>query len=65
MPSPISRWCTVQGDQLDDVVNGRRIPAPGGAEGMACGIGPDDDLLALLEAVEDGRSWHPRKVFSR
>jgi tRNA pseudouridine55 synthase len=55
----------IQGDRLEDVINGRRIPAPDGAAGMARGIGPDGDLVALLEAVEDGRSWHPRKVFPR
>jgi polyferredoxin len=33
--------------------------------GMARGIGPDGDLVAILEAVEGGERWHPRKVFNR
>jgi hypothetical protein len=55
----------VDGALLDDVINGRRIPASEEAEGMARAIGPDGDLVALLEAAQDGGLWHPKKVFGR
>lgn len=55
----------IEGPILADVLNGRRIPTAGEMEGMARAIGPDGDLVALLESVEDGRFWHPRKVFNR
>jgi tRNA pseudouridine55 synthase len=42
---------------------GHRIPAEPPAQGMAKAIGPGGDLLAILEAADDGASWHPRKVF--
>jgi hypothetical protein len=34
-----------------------------GSDGMAKAIGPDGDLVAILEAVEGSQEWHPRKVF--
>lgn len=43
--------------------NGHRIQASMGSNGMARAIGPDGDLVAILEAVEGGQEWHPRKVF--
>ncbi|MEX0789053.1 MAG: hypothetical protein WD040_09695, partial [Anaerolineales bacterium] len=43
--------------------NGNPITAHGGAEGLAAGIGPDGNLVAILEAQSDGQMWHPRKVF--
>jgi tRNA pseudouridine55 synthase len=55
----------VDGTSLEDVLNGRRIPASEKAEGMARAIGPDGDLVALLEAAQDGGLWHPKKVFGR
>jgi tRNA pseudouridine55 synthase len=42
---------------------GHRIPADPPAEGMAKAIGPDGELLAILEAADAGATWHPRKVF--
>lgn len=53
----------VDGDDLDHLRNGRRIRAVLGAGGKARAIGPDGDLVAILESVEDGKAWHPRKVF--
>jgi tRNA pseudouridine55 synthase len=50
-------------ENLDLIRNGRRILASMGSDGMAKAIGPDGDLVAILEAVEDGQEWHPRKVF--
>lgn len=55
----------IAGTILDDVLNGRRIPAEGTVDGMARAIGPDGDLVAILEAAEDGSLWHPKKVFRR
>jgi tRNA pseudouridine55 synthase len=55
----------VVGPALDDLHNGRMISAEGKAEGLACAIGPDGDLVAILEAVQDGSFWHPKKVFGR
>ena len=45
--------------------NGHRIAAEPGASGLARAIGPDGELAAILESVEDGTMWHPRKVFAR
>lgn len=55
----------VSGKTFDDIKNGRRIPITGELSAMARAIGPDGDLVAVLEAVEDGTRWHPRKVFGR
>ncbi|MGD8814262.1 MAG: tRNA pseudouridine(55) synthase TruB [Anaerolineales bacterium] len=52
-------------DQMSSIRNGHRIPAPKGSEGLARAIGPDGELAAILEFVEDGEMWHPRKVFVR
>ncbi len=56
---------SIEGNNLEDVTFGRLIPADGSASGMAIAIGPDGDLVAILEAVEDGTKWHPKKVFNR
>jgi tRNA pseudouridine55 synthase len=55
----------VEGKIFEDVTFGRLIPADGPALGMAVAIGPDGDLVAILESVEDGVKWHPKKVFNR
>lgn len=55
----------VSDETLKLVRNGHRIPAEDGSSGLARAIGPDGDLAAVLEAVEDGAMWHPRKVFAR
>lgn len=57
----------VEGELLQEVLHGHRIPAEPGSTGMARAIGPDGDLVAVLEAVEvEGQTlWHPRKVFIR
>jgi tRNA pseudouridine55 synthase len=56
---------SVEGKNYEDVTFGRLIPADAPATGMAVAIGPDGDLVAILEAVEDGAKWHPKKVFNR
>ncbi len=53
----------VDEEALKEIRNGHRIPAEPGSSGMAKAIGPDGELVAILEAVEDGSAWHPRKVF--
>ena len=55
----------LDGDPLKMIRNGHRIPSETGSNGMARAIGPDGELAAVLEAVEDGTMWHPRKVFVR
>lgn len=42
---------------------GHRISRAPGQAGMAKAIGPDGELIAILEAVADAPDWHPRKVF--
>jgi tRNA pseudouridine55 synthase len=55
----------VMGEELKRVTHGNRIPTEEATSGLARAIGPDGDIVAILEAVEDGTLWHPRKVFSR
>jgi tRNA pseudouridine55 synthase len=43
--------------------DGHRIPSGGGAAGLAKALDPDGELVAILEAVDEGAAWHPRKVF--
>jgi tRNA pseudouridine55 synthase len=57
---PIIRLDAVQ---LEGVRHGHRLPAAAASSGMARGLGPDGELAAILEAVEAGSLWHPRKVF--
>lgn len=52
-------------EALQLIRNGHRIPAEDGSRGFARAIDPDGDLAAVLEAVEGGAMWHPRKVFAR
>ena len=56
---------SVTGKIFEDVTFGRLIPADTPASGKAIALGPDGDLVAILEAVEGGDKWHPRKVFNR
>ncbi len=55
----------VEGEDLEKILYGHRIPTESKAEGLARAIGPDGDLVAIMEAVEEGKEWHPRKVFPR
>ncbi len=50
---------------LGEIMHGRKIPADEGAIGLARAIGPDGELVAILEVADDGTHWHPRKVFNR
>lgn len=53
----------VDAENLKHIRHGHRIPAESGSSGMARAISYDGELVAILEAVEDGTLWHPRKVF--
>ncbi len=55
----------ISGEELKRVTNGNRIPVGDINAEIASAIGPDGDIVAILETVEDGTLWHPRKVFSR
>jgi tRNA pseudouridine55 synthase len=54
---------SLSAEDLEKIRFGHRIAAPPGAQGMAKAIGPDGELVAILEAVADAPEWHPRKVF--
>lgn len=51
-------------EKLKVIRHGHRIPAEPGSSGMARGITSDGELVAILEAVEEGNFWHPRKVLT-
>lgn len=53
----------VSEQQLQPIRNGHGFPAESPAKGLAKAIGPDGELVAILEAVDGGETWHPRKVF--
>ena len=53
----------VNGESLKKLRNGHRIEAEPGSEGLARALDPEGELVAVLEAVEDGTLWHPVKVF--
>jgi tRNA pseudouridine55 synthase len=42
---------------------GHPIPTASPAVGMAKAVDDDGELIAILEAVDGGSMWHPRKVF--
>lgn len=50
-------------EQEVDIQNGRRIDRDSQQGELARAVGTEGLLVALLEAVEEGRQWHPRKVF--
>jgi tRNA pseudouridine55 synthase len=58
-------WPMVEldGDQVELIRHGHRIPAEPGSKGWARGISQQGDLVALLEYDEESGEWQPRKVF--
>jgi tRNA pseudouridine55 synthase len=58
-------WPMVEldGNLVDLVRHGHRIPAEPDSEGWARGISQQGDLVALLEYHPDSDEWQPRKVF--
>lgn len=50
-------------DDLSKIQHGHRISAEPGSNGIARAVSNGGELVAILEAVEDGTQWHPKKVF--
>jgi tRNA pseudouridine55 synthase len=61
----LAEWPMVEldGDQVELVRHGHRVPAEPGSIGWARGVSEQGDLVALLEVDEDKSEWQPRKVF--
>ena len=61
----LSDWPLVEldGDQMELVRHGHRVPAESGIKGWARGVSQQGDLVALLELDEELGEWQPRKVF--
>jgi tRNA pseudouridine55 synthase len=53
----------VSQEDLEHIQFGHRISAAAGSSGLARALNSEGELIAILEAVEDGTLWHPRKVF--
>ena len=50
-------------EQADRIRLGNSVAAAPGSKGLACALDPQGELIAILEATNDGQQWHPRKVF--
>jgi tRNA pseudouridine55 synthase len=50
-------------EQADRIRLGHSVAAALGSQGLACALDPQGELIAILEATNDGQEWHPRKVF--
>lgn len=61
----LADWPMIElnGDEVELVRHGHRIPADHDAKGMVRGVSQQGDLVALLEIDEETREWQPRKVF--
>jgi tRNA pseudouridine55 synthase len=61
----LAEWPMVEldGDQVELVRHGHRVPAESEAKGWARGVSEQGDLVALLEIDEEKSEWQPRKVF--
>jgi tRNA pseudouridine55 synthase len=61
----LADWPMVEldGDQVELVRHGHRIPADSDVEGWARGVSEQGDLVALLEVDQESSEWQPRKVF--
>jgi tRNA pseudouridine55 synthase len=61
----LSDWPLVEldGDQMELVRHGHRVPAEPGIKGWARGVSQQGDLVALLELDDKLGEWQPRKVF--
>jgi tRNA pseudouridine55 synthase len=53
----------LDGDQVELIRHGHRVPAEPGSTGWVRGISQQGDLVALLELDEATNEWQPRKVF--
>jgi tRNA pseudouridine55 synthase len=61
----LAEWPMVEldGDQVELIRHGHRVPAEAGSTGWARGVSEQGDLVALLQVDEDKNEWQPRKVF--
>lgn len=61
----LADWPIVElnGDDVELVRHGHRIPAEEGSKGWSRGVSQQGDLVALLEFNEESGEWQPRKVF--
>jgi tRNA pseudouridine55 synthase len=61
----LAEWPMIEldGDKVELVRHGHRVPADPGAQGWARGVSEQGDLVALLEIDEEKNEWQPRKVF--
>jgi tRNA pseudouridine55 synthase len=58
-------WTMVElnGEEVDLIRHGHRIPAEPGSKGWVRGVSQQGDLVALMELDETTSEWQPRKVF--
>ena len=61
----LADWPMIEldGDQVELVRHGHRVPAEAGATGWARGVSEQGDLVALMEVDPEANEWQPRKVF--
>jgi tRNA pseudouridine55 synthase len=61
----LADWPMVEldGEQVELIRHGHRVPADADSEGWARGVSQQGDLVALLEHLTDSDEWQPRKVF--
>jgi len=50
-------------EQLEEIRNGRSIQSAAQPSGLVKALSPEGELAAILEPVDGGNLWHPRKVF--
>jgi tRNA pseudouridine55 synthase len=53
----------LDGDQVELVRHGHRVPAEPASTGWARGVSEQGDLVALMEVDPETNEWQPRKVF--
>jgi tRNA pseudouridine55 synthase len=61
----LADWPMVElnGDQVELVRHGHRVPADSESTGWARGVSEQGDLVALMEVDAVTKEWQPRKVF--
>jgi tRNA pseudouridine55 synthase len=61
----LADWPMIEldGDQVELIRHGHRVPAEPGATGWARGVSQQGDLVALMEFDEQTGEWQPKKVF--
>ncbi len=61
----LADWPMVEldGDEVELIRHGHRVPADPEVNGWARGVSEQGDLVALLQVDEETHEWQPRKVF--